>query len=97
MELKTTQLLDLTHTLAGDYLAQFEYPWQALDGIKDLILAIGPTLSADEYDQPAPNVWVHKTATVFPSAPRCIYSRQRTGRNQVRGRQLCGAEKCHPV
>ena len=68
MELKTTQLLDLTHTLAGEYLAQFEYPWQALDGIKDLILTMGPTLPKDEYDQPQPNVWVHKTAKVFPSA-----------------------------
>ena len=68
MELKISALLDLSHTLAGDYLAQFEYPWQALDGIKDFILALGPTLFADEYDQPAPNVWVHKTAKVFPSA-----------------------------
>ena len=68
MELKTTQLLDLTHTMAGDYLAQFEYPWQALDGIKELILKLGANLSADEYDQPAPNVWVHKTAKVFASA-----------------------------
>ena len=48
MELKISALLDLSHTLAGDYLAQFEYPWQALDGIKDFILALGPTLSADE-------------------------------------------------
>lgn len=68
MDLRISKLLDLSHTLAGDYLAQFEYPWQALDGIKDFILALGPTLPADEYDQPAPNVWVHKTAKVFPSA-----------------------------
>ena len=68
MKLTVSELLDLSHTLAGDYLAQFEYPWQALDGIKDFILALGPTLPADEYDQPAPNVWVHKTAKVFPSA-----------------------------
>ena len=68
MELKTTELLDLSHTLAGDYLARFEYPWQALDGIKDLILELGAGLSPKEYDQPSPNVWVHKTAKVFPSA-----------------------------
>ena len=98
MELKTTQLLDLTHTLAGDYLAQFEYPWQALDGIKDLILAIGPTLSADEYDQPAPNVWVHKTATVFPSAylgAPCIIGPETEVRHGafIRGSALVGT-KC---
>ena len=68
MELNTTALLDLSHTLAGEYLTRFEYPWQALDGIKDLILTLGPSLPAAEYDQPAPQVWVHKTAKVFPSA-----------------------------
>ena len=39
--LKTCDLYDLTHTLAGDYLAGYEYPWQALKGIKDLILTLG--------------------------------------------------------
>ena len=65
--LKTCDLYDLTHTLAADYLAGYEYPWQALKGIKDLILAIGPKLGND-YTEVAPTVWVHKTATVFPSA-----------------------------
>ena len=27
MNLTTTALLDLSHTLAGSYLAQFQYPW----------------------------------------------------------------------
>jgi len=98
MELKITQLLDLTHTLAGDYLAQFEYPWEALDGIKELILAIGPTLPQDEYDQPAPNVWVHKTATVFPSAylgAPCIIGPETEVRHGafIRGSALVGS-KC---
>ena len=68
MQIETKQLLDLSHTLAGEYLAQFQYPWQALERLKEFILALGPTLSPEEYDQPQPNVWVHKTATVFPSA-----------------------------
>ena len=38
MNLTIKALLDLSHTLAGDYLSQFQYPWEALDGIKDLIL-----------------------------------------------------------
>ena len=65
--LKTKELFDLNHTLAGDYLANFEYPWLALKGIKDLILSLGASLG-DEYTEVAPTVWVHKTATVFPSA-----------------------------
>ena len=38
---KTLELYDLEHTLAGAYLANFEYPWQALKGIKELILNLG--------------------------------------------------------
>ena len=96
MKLNISELLDLSHTLAGDYLAQFEYPWQALDGIKDFILTLGPTLSADEYDQPAPNVWVHKTAKVFPSAylgAPCIIGPETEVRHCafIRGSALVGA------
>lgn len=68
MNLEISNLLDLSHTLAGDYLKQFQYPWQALDGIKELILTLGAGLSPEEYDQPQPNVWVHKKATVAPTA-----------------------------
>ena len=65
--LTVNELYDLTHSLAGNYLSGFDYPWQALKGIKDLILALGPTLGSD-YIETAPTVWVHKTATVAPSA-----------------------------
>ena len=65
--LKTIDLYDLNHTIAADYLAQYEYPWQALKGIKDLILTLGSRLGED-YTEVSPTVWVHKTATVFPSA-----------------------------
>ncbi len=61
-------LYDLDHTLAADYLRQFTYPWEALKGIKDMILALGKTLSPEEYDEVSENVWVHKTAKVFSSA-----------------------------
>ena len=61
------QLYDLNHTLASDYLAGFEFPWQALSGIKNLILELGAALG-DEYQEIAPTVWVHKTATVAPTA-----------------------------
>jgi len=96
MELNTTKLLDLTHTLAGAYLAQFEYPWQALDGIKDLILELGASLSEEEYDQVEPNVWVHKTAKVFPSAylgAPCIIGPETEVRHCafIRGSALVGA------
>ena len=68
MELKITDLYDLTHTRAAEYLKKFTYPWEALAGISDLILEIGKTLPEDEFDHPQEDVWVAKDATVFPTA-----------------------------
>ena len=95
MNVTITDLFDLNHTLAADYLRQFEYPWQALDGIKDLILTLGPTLG-EEYEQVQPAVWVHKTATVFPSAylgAPCIIGPETEVRHCafIRGSALVGA------
>ena len=63
-----SDLYSLEHTLAKDYLAQFTYPWEALKGIKDMIIALGETLSKDEYTEVSPQVWVHRTAAVAPTA-----------------------------
>ena len=65
--MKINELYDLQHTLAADYLSGFTYPWEALKGIKDMILALGPTLGED-YTRVSENVWVHKTAKVAPTA-----------------------------
>jgi len=65
--LKTRDLYDLSHSAAGAYLAEFAYPWQALKGIKDLILDLGSRLGND-YTEVAPSVWVHNTAVVAPTA-----------------------------
>ena len=63
-----SELYDLNHTLARDYLAGYTCPWEALKGIKDLILSLGPTLSKEEYTEVFEHVWVHKTAAVAPTA-----------------------------
>ena len=62
-----TELYDLRHTLAADYLSGFTYPWEALKGIQDMILALGPNLGED-YQEVSKDVWVHKTAKVAPTA-----------------------------
>ena len=61
------ELYDLEHTQAKSYLSQFTYPWEALKGIKDFIVQLGSTLG-DEYQEVSPQVWVHRTATVAPTA-----------------------------
>ncbi len=65
--LTVNDLYDLSHTAAGDYLKGFTYPWEALSGIKQLILSLGEHLGED-YEEVKPQVWVHKTATVAPTA-----------------------------
>ena len=89
-------LYDLDHTLAADYLRQFTYPWEALAGIKEFILQLGPTLDPEEYKERAPHVWVHKTAKVFDSAylgEPCIIGPETEVRHCafIRGSALVGA------
>jgi len=67
MKLTINDLYDLTHTLAADYLKGFTYPWEALSGIKELILELGANLSADEYDHPSEDVWIAKDAKIYPN------------------------------
>ena len=93
--LTTTDLFDLSHTLAADYLRGFVYPWQALAGIKDMIVALGQTLS-DDYRQVSPQVWVHHTAVAAPTAylgAPCIIGPETEVRHCafVRGSALVGA------
>ncbi len=65
--MKLKELYDLQHTLAKEYLQAFVYPWEALKGIKEAILAIGEGLP-DEYVQVSEQVWVHVSANVAPTA-----------------------------
>ena len=93
--LKTCDLYDLSRTIAGDYLAGYEYPWQALKGVKELILTLGPKLGGD-YTEISPTVWVHKTANIFPSAylgAPCIIGPETEVRHCafIRGSALVGA------
>ena len=60
-------LLDYSHSLAGEYLSSFAYPWQALTEINQLIIKLAKTLSA-EYVEVSPNVWIHKNAKIAPTA-----------------------------
>ena len=91
-----SDLFDLSHTLAASYLSDFSHPWQALGGIKNLIRTLGPQLD-DAYEQISPEVWVHKTAVVAPSAylgSPCIIGPNTEIRHCafIRGSALVGAD-----
>lgn len=66
--LQTKDLFDLSHTLAAPLLAETVYPWEALGKIKDFILTLGPTLRPEDYDHPAEDIWIAKSAVVAPTA-----------------------------
>lgn len=62
------ELYDLDKSIAGSYLAKYQYPWECLEGIKEYILTLGPTLPEEEFDHPEEGVWIAKDAKVYPSA-----------------------------
>ena len=66
--LKTNELFDFEKSLAGEYLQNFEYPWQALAGLKAEIERLGNTLDKSEYEERSAGVWVHRTAKIAPTA-----------------------------
>lgn len=96
--IRTKEMYSLDHTAAKPLLEKTEYPWEALDGIGEWILALGASLSADEYDHPAEDVWIAKDAEVFPSAfikGPCIIGHKTEVRHSafIRGNALVG-ENC---
>ena len=65
--LKIAQLYDLSHTAAAEYLQQFTYPWEALEGLSAFISRLQTSLGGD-YIEVSAGVFVHKTAKIAPTA-----------------------------
>jgi len=95
--MKISELYDLSRTRAGEYLARFVYPWEALSGIRGMIMEIGRSLPDEEFDHPSENVWIAKDAVVYPSAyigGPCIIDRGAEVRHSafIRGSALIGRD-----
>ena len=67
-EMTVAAMYTLDETIAKDIFDGITYPWEVLPKIKDFILELGATLSEEEYDKVGENVWIAKSAKVFPSA-----------------------------
>ena len=94
-QITVKDLYSLEETLAKDLLLSVKYPWEALPKIKDLILELGSKLSSDEYDYKGDNVWIHKTAKIYPNnyiAGPCIIGAETEVRPGafIRGNALVG-------
>ncbi len=65
---KIKNLYNLDETIAKKLLEKFEYPWEALPEISKFILEIGPKLDNKIYELKGENIWIAKSANVYPSA-----------------------------
>ncbi len=59
---------DYSRTLAAPLFDGIEYPWEVLPRLESFILALGPMLPADEFEQVSDNVWISRSAVVAPTA-----------------------------
>ena len=67
LELRTANLYDLTHKAARPLLEKTEYPWEALPKIGGFIRELGKALPPEEYEQRGDEVWVAKSAKIYPN------------------------------
>ena len=65
---KIKNLYDLSQTIAAPLFDGAEYPWELLPKIKDFILELGNTLDLEVYEKKDENVWIAKSAKIYPTA-----------------------------
>ena len=65
--IEINNIFDLSHTQAKGYLEGFTYPWEALAGIKEMIIGLGAALDSGLYDKVGENIWISKSAKIYPN------------------------------
>lgn len=91
------ELFDLTHTMAEPMLSACRYPWEALPQIGETICRLGLILPEADYDHPAEQVWIARSAVVAPTASitgPCIIGPRTEVRHCafIRGNALIGSD-----
>ena len=66
-EMMISELFDLSHTAAKPLMENFTYPWEVLPLIGEFILGLGETLSREEYERREGNVWIARSAKLYPN------------------------------
>ena len=61
-------MYSLDKTIAAELFEGCTYPWEVLPKIKSFILSLGATLDPEKFEKSGDDVWIAKSATVFPSA-----------------------------
>lgn len=67
-QLKIGSLYTLSETIAAELLEGVDYPWETLPNIGAFIVKLGNSLPEEIYEKKGENVWVAKSAKVYPGA-----------------------------
>ena len=67
-ECKIKNLYNLEETIAKELFEGLTYPWEALPKISEFILELGSKLDPEIYELKGENIWIAKSANVFPTA-----------------------------
>ncbi len=94
-QLQIQNLYDLTQTIAAPLFEGATYPWELLPKISAFIIELGNRLPEDKYEKRGENVWIAKSATVFPTAyinGPCIIDEEAEVRHRafIRGNAIVG-------
>ncbi len=94
-EMKISNMYDLSQTIAAEIFEGKTYPWEVLSEIGDFIKKIGPTLDPAEFEQKGEDIWIAKSAKVWPTVSitgPCIIGRDAEVRQCafIRGKAIVG-------
>ncbi|MCM1155324.1 MAG: UDP-N-acetylglucosamine pyrophosphorylase [Roseburia sp.] len=62
------ELYTLEETIAQEIFEGMTYPWEVLPKIGEFIVKLGNTLPEEKFEKRGDNVWIARSATVYPSA-----------------------------
>lgn len=91
-------LYNLEETIAAGIFEGKTYPWEVLPEIKTFIITLGESLPADKFDRREGNIWIAKSAKIYPNATiigPCIIDEETEVRPGafIRGNAIVG-KKC---
>lgn len=67
-QFRIKELYTLSETIAADIFEGFKYPWEVLPAIGEFIIKLGNSLPEDKYEKKGDDVWIAKSAKIYPSA-----------------------------
>jgi len=67
-ELKISCLYSLEETIAKELFSEAVYPWELLPKIGSFIEQLGNKLPEDKFEKKGDNIWIAKSAKVYPTA-----------------------------